>query len=58
MLRRWFAQRAHLVKAHEAEAMEMTKQQLSHLLSGRRKPTLDQAIAIFRHCGIAPYLWS
>lgn len=37
--------------------MGMSKQQLDHLLSGRRKPTLTQAIAIYRHTGIAPYLW-
>jgi len=57
-LRNWFRARAHLVKAHEAEAMSMTRQQLDHLLSGRRRPTLDQAVAIYRRTGIAPYIWN
>lgn len=56
-LQSWFGERAWLVKAHEAEAMAMTKQQLDHILSGRRRPTLDQAIRIYKHTGVEPYLW-
>lgn len=56
-LRQWFKRQPALVKSHEAEAMGMSKQQLDHLLSGRRKPTLAQALEIYRHTGIAPYLW-
>jgi plasmid maintenance system antidote protein VapI len=56
-LRRCFASQPHLIKAHEAEAMAMTRQQLDHILSGRRRPTLAQAIEIYKHTGIAPYLW-
>ena len=37
--------------------MSMTRQQLDHILSGRRRPTLAQALEIYRHTGIAPYLW-
>ena len=37
--------------------MAMTRQQLDHILSGRRRPTLAQAIEIYKHTGIAPYLW-
>lgn len=57
-LRRWFRERPHLVKAHEAEAMTMSRQQLDHVLSGRRKPTLTQAVNIYRHTGIAVYHWN
>jgi len=56
-LRQWFADQPHLVKAHEAEAMRMSRQSLDHILSGRRQPTLAQALQIYRHTGIAPYLW-
>ena len=56
-LRAWFRERRWLVKAHEAEAMSMTRQQLDHLLAGRRRPTLDQAIAIYRHTGVEPHRW-
>ena len=56
-LRRWFRERPWLIKAHEAEAMGMTKQQLDHLLAGRRRPTLDQAIAVYKHTGVEPHLW-
>jgi hypothetical protein len=54
-LRRWFAA---LIKAHEADAMAMTRQQLNHILSGRRKPTLVQAVAIYQHTGCAVHLWN
>lgn len=37
--------------------MGLSPQQLGHILAGRRKPTLDQAIRIYRHTGLAPYLW-
>lgn len=57
-LRRWFADHPWLVKAHEAEAMGMSKQQLSHVLAGRRQPTLDQAIAIYKHTGVEPHTWN
>jgi plasmid maintenance system antidote protein VapI len=56
-LRKWFKFQPQLVKSHEAEAMAMTRQQLDHILSGRRKPTLEQAVAIYKHTGLAPYLW-
>ncbi len=56
-LRLWFRQRPWVVKAHEAEAMSMTRQQLDHLLAGRRRPTLDQAIAIYKHTGVEPHRW-
>lgn len=54
----WFELQPHLVKAHEAEAMGMTKQQLAHILAGRRRPTLKQALAIHCHTGVAIGLWS
>lgn len=57
-LRAWFRARPHVVKSHEAEAMSMTRQQLDHLLAGRRRPTLDQAISIYKHTGIEPYRWN
>lgn len=38
--------------------MAMSKQQLDHLLSGRRRPSLDQAIAIYKHTGIEPHRWN
>lgn len=56
-LRAWFKQRPWVVKAHEADTMGLSPQQLGHILAGRRKPTLDQAIRIYRHTGLAPYLW-
>lgn len=56
-LRQLFQRQPHLVKSHEAEAMGMSRQQLDHILSGRRRPTLAQALEIYRHTGIAPYLW-
>lgn len=56
-LRNWFRGQPHLIKAAEARAMNMTRQQLDHLLSGRRGPTLAQAVEIYRITGIAPYLW-
>ena len=57
-LRVWFRQHGHLVKAHEAEAMAMTRQQLDHLLSGRRRPTLNQAVEIYKRTGIPPHVWN
>ena len=57
-LREWFAERPYLIKAQEAEAMGMTRQQLDHLLSGRRRPTLKQALAVYKHTGIEPYRWN
>jgi len=57
-LRTWFRRQKGLVKAHEAEAMGMSKQQLSHILAGRRRPTLVQAIEIYKHTGIEPHRWN
>lgn len=56
-LRAWFRRRPWLVRTHEAEAMGMSKQQLGHILAGRRQPTLLQAIAINTHTGIDLGLW-
>lgn len=56
-LRQWFDDQPHLVKAQEADEMDMSRQSLDHVLSGRRRPTLAQALQIYRHTGIAPYLW-
>ena len=56
-LRRWFADQPWLVQSHEAEAMAMSKQQLSHILKGRRSPTLRQALAIAAHTGCDIDLW-
>lgn len=58
MLRDWFALQPHLIKAHEAESMGMSKQQLAHILAGRRRPTLKQALAIACHTGVPIALWS
>lgn len=57
-LRRWFASQPWLVKSHEADIMGMTKQQLNHILNGSRKPTLAQAVEIYRHTGCAVHLWN
>lgn len=38
--------------------MGLSPQQLSHILAGRRRPTLAQAIGIYRHTGIEPHQWS
>ena len=57
-LKQWFKDRPWLVKSHEADRMGMSKQQLDHILSGRRKPTLSQALGIYRHTGCEIYLWN
>jgi plasmid maintenance system antidote protein VapI len=57
-LREYFGRQPHLTKAHEAEAMSMSPQQLGHILAGRRNPTLAQAIEIYRQTGIEPHLWN
>lgn len=40
-----------------AERCEMTKQQMCHIRSGRRKPTLSQAAALKRVCRIPIDAW-
>jgi hypothetical protein len=56
-LRQWFERQPHLVRAHEAETMGMSKQQLGHILAGRRRPTLRQALAIDLHTAVPVDAW-
>ena len=57
-LRNWFRLHSHLTKAAEAQDMGMSRQQLDHILSGRRRPTLEQAVEIYKHTGVEPHRWS
>lgn len=45
------------VKAQEAREMGMTRQTLDHILKGRRRPTIDQAVAIRRRHRIPISAW-
>tara|TARA_R110002020_G_scaffold473082_1_gene701857 strand:- start:100 stop:315 length:216 start_codon:yes stop_codon:yes gene_type:complete len=44
-------------KKRVAAAMQMSIEQLQHLLTGRRMPTLFQAVMIEREFGIPPSSW-
>tara|TARA_R100001594_G_C3953664_1_gene243645 strand:+ start:396 stop:623 length:228 start_codon:yes stop_codon:yes gene_type:complete len=44
-------------KKKVAASMQMSSEQLQHFLSGRRTPTLFQAVMIEREFGIPPSSW-
>ena len=44
-------------KRDVAAAMQISAEQLHHIISGRRKPTLFQAVMIEREFGILPASW-
>jgi|TARA_Y100000310_G_scaffold332554_1_gene408377 plasmid maintenance system antidote protein VapI len=44
-------------KRDVAAAMQISPEQLHHLISGRRRPTLFQAVMIDREFGIPADLW-
>ena len=47
-----------LTQAELARRTGISAVQLSHLLHGRRRPTLDQAVALEAEVGIAPKDWA
>lgn len=47
-----------LVKIRGREARPVTPQKLNHIVKGRRRPTVDQAAAIYSVLGIPPDLWA
>lgn len=56
LLADWIA-RSGLQKRHVAERIGISPSEVSHLLSGRRGPTLALAIDIHRETGIPPASW-
>ena len=56
-LHEWFKDHPNLTKTECAYDIGVSKQTLSHILTGRRQVTVEQAVAIEREAGIVGADW-
>ena len=56
-LHEWFKDHPNLTKTEFAYDIGVSKQTLSHILTGRRQVTVEQAVAIEREAGIVVADW-
>lgn len=56
-LHEWFTDNSDLTKTEFAYDIGVSKQSLSHILSGRRQVTVEQAVSIERETGIVVADW-
>ena len=56
-LNEWFKDHPALAKTEFAYDIGVSKQTLSHLLTGRRQVTIEQAVSIRREAGIEVADW-